>query len=82
MPNYESRASAPALAARYPLAMISPPARNHLNSTFVNVKSLRDIEGEPVLEMHAGDAAARGLADGQAWCACSTTAAATRAGWT
>ena len=24
--------------------MISPPARNFLNSTFVNVKSLRDIE--------------------------------------
>ncbi len=42
------------LAARYPLAMISPPARNFLNSSFVNVKSLRDIEGEPLLEMHAG----------------------------
>ena len=63
LPNYESAASAPALAARYPLAMISPPARNFLNSTFVNVQSLRDIEGEPLLEMHAGDAAARGIAD-------------------
>ncbi|MCB2022575.1 MAG: molybdopterin oxidoreductase family protein, partial [Burkholderiaceae bacterium] len=62
---YESAASAPELAARYPLAMISPPARNFLNSSFVNVKSLRDIEGEPILEMHADDAAARGLADGQ-----------------
>ena len=39
--------------------MISPPARNFLNSSFVNVKSLRDIEGEPLLEMHADDAAAR-----------------------
>jgi len=29
------------------------------------VKSLRDIEGEPLLEMHADDAAARDLADGQ-----------------
>ncbi|MBO9686042.1 MAG: molybdopterin oxidoreductase family protein [Mitsuaria chitosanitabida] len=65
LPNYESRASDPALAARYPLAMISPPARNFLNSSFVNVKSLRDIEGEQLLEMSAGDAAARGLADGQ-----------------
>ncbi|MDT9000575.1 molybdopterin oxidoreductase family protein [Paucibacter sp. APW11] len=64
VPNYESRASSPELAARYPLAMISPPARNFLNSSFVNVKSLRDIEGEPLLEMHADDAAARGLADG------------------
>ncbi len=64
VPNYESAASAPELARRYPLAMISPPARNFLNSSFVNVKSLRDIEGEPLIEMHAGDAAARGLADG------------------
>jgi anaerobic selenocysteine-containing dehydrogenase len=63
LPNYESAASAPALAARYPLAMISPPARNFLNSTFVNVQSLRDIEGEPLLEMHADDAVARGISD-------------------
>ncbi|MDO9404584.1 MAG: molybdopterin oxidoreductase family protein [Polaromonas sp.] len=48
----------------YPLAMISPPARNFLNSTFVNVKSLRDIEGEPLLEIHAEDATARGIPDG------------------
>ena len=54
----------PALAARYPLAMISPPARHFLNSTFVNVKSLRDIEGEPLLEIHPEDAASRGVADG------------------
>jgi anaerobic selenocysteine-containing dehydrogenase len=53
-----------ALAARYPLAMISPPARNYLNSTFVNVQSLRDLEGEPHLEIHPQDAAARGIADG------------------
>jgi len=64
VPNYECAASAPALAERYPLAMISPPARNFLNSSFVNVKSLRDIEREPVLEMHADDAAARGIASG------------------
>jgi anaerobic selenocysteine-containing dehydrogenase len=64
VPNYESALTDPALAARYPLAMISPPARNFLNSSFVNVKSLRDIEREPLIEMHADDAAARGLADG------------------
>lgn len=60
---HESVVSAPALAARYPLAMISPPARNFLNSTFANVKSLRDIEAEPIVEIHPDDAAARGLAD-------------------
>src|SRR5205085_6948925 len=65
VPNYESAASTPELAARYPLAMISPPARNFLNSSFVNVQSLRDIEGEPILEIHADDAAPRGIADGQ-----------------
>jgi anaerobic selenocysteine-containing dehydrogenase len=53
-----------ALAARYPLAMISPPARNFLNSTFVNVKSLRPVEGEPQLEINPRDAAARGIDDG------------------
>ena len=64
VPPYESARSAPALAARYPLAMISPPARNFLNSSFVNVDSLRRIEREPLLEIHPDDAAARGIADG------------------
>jgi anaerobic selenocysteine-containing dehydrogenase len=62
VPPYEG-ARAP-LAARYPLAMISPPARNFLNSSFVNVASLRESEREPLLEMHPQDAAARGIADG------------------
>lgn len=60
LPNYET----PGPGARYPLAMISPPARNFLNSSFVNVQSLRDIEGEPLLEIHADDAAPRGILDG------------------
>jgi len=60
VPNHE----VPGSDARYPLAMISPPARNFLNSTFVNVKSLRDIEAEPVLEIHPQDAKCRGIADG------------------
>lgn len=64
IPNHESAETTPELAARYPLAMISPPARNFLNSSFVNVVSLRAIEREPVLEMHADDAVARGLVDG------------------
>jgi anaerobic selenocysteine-containing dehydrogenase len=64
VPPNEGPVSNPALAARYPLAMISPPARNFLNSTFVNVQSLRNTEGEPTLEIHPDDAAARGIADG------------------
>ena len=65
IPPYESAASNPALAARYPLAMISPPARNFLNSSFVNVTSLRATEGEPRLDIHPIDGAARGIADGE-----------------
>jgi anaerobic selenocysteine-containing dehydrogenase len=53
------------LAARFPLAMISPPARNFLNSTFVNVDSLRATEGQPWLDIHPRDAAARGLSEGE-----------------
>jgi hypothetical protein len=60
VPNHEPAGS----DHRYPLAMISPPARNFLNSTFVNVQSLRDIEGEPVLEISEADAVARGIATG------------------
>jgi len=60
LPNHE----VPGSDARFPLAMISPPARNFLNSTFVNVQSLRDIEGEPMLEISAADAAARGIVSG------------------
>jgi anaerobic selenocysteine-containing dehydrogenase len=45
--------------------MISPPARNFLNSSFVNVQSLRDIEGEPLLEIHTDDAESRGITTGQ-----------------
>jgi anaerobic selenocysteine-containing dehydrogenase len=64
VPPYENPASAPELAQRYPLAIISPPARNFLNSTFVNVRSLRDTEGEPHLDIHPDDAAERGISDG------------------
>jgi len=60
LPNHEPAGS----DLRHPLAMISPPARNFLNSTFVNVKSLRDIEGRPLLEIHPQDAAPRGIGSG------------------
>ncbi len=64
LPNYIANYEEAKAGDRYPLAMISPPARNFLNSSFVNVKSLRDIEGEPLLEMHADDAQARGIVSG------------------
>ena len=60
LPNHEAWGN----SARYPLAMISPPARNFLNSTFVNVASLRATEGEPLVEIHPDDAQARGIQSG------------------
>ncbi len=60
LPNHEPAGS----SAEFPLAMISPPARNFLNSTFANVTSLRAIEGEPLLEINAADAASRGIENG------------------
>ena len=65
-PPAESVASNPALAARYPLSFISPPVRNFLNSSFANLKRFRDLEGEPSLELHSADAAARGIREGDA----------------
>ncbi|WP_250484169.1 molybdopterin-dependent oxidoreductase [Caballeronia sp. GaOx3] len=64
LPPYESADGSPELAARYPLAMISPPARNFLNSSFVNIESLRAAEREPHLDIHPVDAEARGVVDG------------------
>ena len=64
VPNHLPNHELPDPAGAFPLAMISPPARNFLNSSFVNVRSLRAIEGEPVLEINAIDAAARGITNG------------------
>ncbi|MBK8666979.1 MAG: molybdopterin oxidoreductase family protein [Burkholderiales bacterium] len=63
VPNHEAVSAVP--EGDYPLALITPPARHFLNSSFVNVQSLRSIEGEPLLEMHPRDAAARGITSGQ-----------------
>lgn len=57
-------ASNPSLAARFPLAILSPPARNALNSTFANLPVFLDTEKTPRLDMHPSDAAARAIADG------------------
>jgi anaerobic selenocysteine-containing dehydrogenase len=61
---YESVQSAPALAARYPLALITPPVRNFLNTSFANVARFVEEEGAPRLDLHPEDAASRGIADG------------------
>jgi anaerobic selenocysteine-containing dehydrogenase len=60
----ESAASNPALAARYPLGFISPPARNFLNSSFSHLPAFLAEEKTPHLDIHPDDARARGIATG------------------
>ena len=50
----------------YPLEFLPRKADNHLNSTFANLPGHQKMEASRrgVLEMHAVDAAARGIADG------------------
>ena len=62
----ESAASNADLAARYPLAFISPPARNFLNSSFANLPAFVTEEKTPRLDIHPDDAKARGIASGDA----------------
>jgi anaerobic selenocysteine-containing dehydrogenase len=65
VPPRESALSNPALAARYPLAFISPPAHHFLNSTFSAQPAFVRRESEPSLTIHPLDAAARGIRHGQ-----------------
>ena len=64
LPPRESRETDPALAGRFPLTLISPPEHQFLNSSFVNVDSLRKKAGAPKVKVHPDDAALRGISDG------------------
>jgi len=64
IPPYESPERDPALVARYPLTLISSPAHTFLNSTFVNVTSLRRQAQEPEVLLHPADAERRGITTG------------------
>ena len=63
-PPYESPERDPGLVARYPLTLISSPAHTFLNSTFVNIASLRRQAREPEVLLHPADAERRGIAAG------------------
>jgi anaerobic selenocysteine-containing dehydrogenase len=63
-PPYEFPENAPALAARYPLTLVSSPAHQFLNSTFVNLDWLRRAAREPECVVHPRDAEPRGIATG------------------
>jgi anaerobic selenocysteine-containing dehydrogenase len=48
----------------FPLELLARKADNFLNSTFSNVSSVQEMEEPGLLEMHAADATARTIADG------------------
>jgi anaerobic selenocysteine-containing dehydrogenase len=60
----ESVSSNPGLGRKFPLAMISPPNRNFLNSSFANLPFAIEEAGEPSLEIHPDEARSRDIADG------------------
>jgi anaerobic selenocysteine-containing dehydrogenase len=63
-PPREMPEEAPELAARFPLTLVSSPAHQFLNSSFVNVDSLRRGAREPELVIHPDDAAPRDIRTG------------------
>ena len=64
IPPRESPASAPGLAARYPLQLISPPANSFLNTSFSHLASFLRSEQQPFIEINAADAERRSISDG------------------
>ena len=63
-PPYEAVSRDPELARRYPLALIAPAGPHFLNTEFSNLPAMRDKAGPQRVLLHAADAAARGLEDG------------------
>jgi anaerobic selenocysteine-containing dehydrogenase len=66
VPPGESPETAPALAAQYPLRLLTLKRHHSINSSYGSLPVLRRAEPDPPLELHPDDAAARGIADGQA----------------
>ena len=64
-PPHEDPQTKPELAKLYPLQMVCPPEASFLNSSFVNVDVLQRAAGEPTLQIHPQDAAARQITSGQ-----------------
>lgn len=64
IPPYESVERDPELVTVWPLTLISSPAHQFLNSTFVNVDKLRRPVGQPECIVHPDDAAPRAINTG------------------
>ena len=65
IPPHEDPLTKPLLAAEFPLQMITPPSPSFLNSTFVNVDTLRERARDVYVEMSREDARSRSIIDGQ-----------------
>src|SRR6202030_1321421 len=67
LPSYiaprESAQANPALAARYPLNIISPKSHAFLNSCYANMARQRRIAGESGVTLHPDDAVKRGIVE-------------------
>jgi anaerobic selenocysteine-containing dehydrogenase len=63
LPDYLVPLEPPTL--EFPLVCLSPPARNFLNSTFVNIESLRAKSPTQEVMLNPHDAQARALTHGQ-----------------
>ncbi len=64
-PPSESRHGSASKAAGFPLELLARKPDNHLNSSFANLSSVREMEPSMAdLEMHPKDAEARGVRDG------------------
>ena len=61
---YEFPENVPDLAARYPLTLISSPAHQFLNTTFVNIGALKRAAREPECVLHPRDAERRAIPAG------------------
>jgi anaerobic selenocysteine-containing dehydrogenase len=62
--NRESTETNPALAAKYPLNIISPKSHAFLNSCYANVAEKQKIQGDQFVMINPADAAMRGIAEG------------------
>ncbi|MEX2179797.1 MAG: molybdopterin oxidoreductase family protein [Gemmatimonadaceae bacterium] len=63
-PPYESPERDATLVARFPLTLISSPAHQFLNTTFVNIGALKRAAREPECVIHPADAERRAIGAG------------------
>lgn len=61
VPSRETSDTNPALAAKYPLNIISPKSHGFLNSCYANIDNKIKGQGEQFVLIHASDAASRGI---------------------